>query len=580
MNDDRIPNERDLPPGRLESRREHLLAEANRRPTGPRLSPRLVAYASAGACAAVVGVALAVVFGGESTASASPYLVSSILRPDEQPTAVPCELPVLPFGCEGAVTVPEGPDLDGPPRVSGTTEIIGGTDKQQSRLRSIIEAMRPTAIREIEVSDHEDGVLLRMRALDNSGRTVWQELLVAGAFRDRSEASGEGVDVFLADGPLPPGDSRGFAGRDEADLVQERFESAAELGGFELDELTVFRPAGVAVAATISTDDPANFLVNKLPPFLALIGDLWTDYDGVNLRLVDDDDNVIWEVWSVARTAAGSVGSRQDIAGCSPIAHHGPTPPPCPVVAKEPKVDATPLTVDRIRTPEFDVRGYLTSGTYPQVSGSGAELVDVNAALRQAVLDDQEAYAVPATQQLTEMPWLLDDYDGDGVYSTSGGEASAKKNERISASSVVVSYLMPSKRRSPGGTEGAGWISATVDVQTGKNVELSDLFASPARGGAELAEMAKTLASRNACVERGLTDPYAGESYGKEFLPSSGNYRHFALTPEGLQLGFEQSEVANPICGRIRILVPYAAVRSLLGPEGQHLVAGVRAPAS
>jgi hypothetical protein len=487
---------------------------------------------------------------------------------------------VLPFGCEGAVTVPEGPDLDGPPRVSGTTEIIGGTDKQQSRLRSIVEAMRPTAIREIEVSPHESGVLLRMRALDNSGRTVWQELLVAGAFRDRSEASGEGVDVYLADGPLPPGDSRGFAGRDEAELVQKRFESAAEVGGFELDELSVFRPAGVAVAATFSSDDPAEFLVNSLPPFLALIGDLWADYDGVHLRLVDGDDNTIWEVWSVARTAGGSVGSRQDVAGCSPIAHHGPTPPPCPVTAKEPQVDATALAVGRVQTPKFEVRGYTTSGTYPQVSGRGVDLTGVNTALLEAVLEDQAAYAVPAKQMLAEQPWLLDNYDGDGVYSTSGGTASRRKEERLSASTVVVSYLMPSKRRYPGGTEGAGWISATVDAQSGEAVDLSDLFASPVKGEAELAQIAKTLASRSRCIERGLTDPYAGESYDKAFLPSSGNYRHFALTTEGLQLGFEQGEVANAICGRVRILVPYAAVRSLLGPDGQQLVAGVRAPAS
>jgi hypothetical protein len=42
--------------------------------------------------------------------------------------------------------------------------------------------------------------------------------------------------------------------------------------------------------------------------FLDGIGDRWHDYDGVYVRLVDEDGITVWETSTVARTAIGAAG--------------------------------------------------------------------------------------------------------------------------------------------------------------------------------------------------------------------------------------------------------------------------------
>jgi hypothetical protein len=92
----------------------------------------------------------------------------------------------------------------------------------------------------------------------------------------------------------------------------------------------VYRPDGVAVSAVLESDDPAGFLVHTMPRFLAAIGDPWQDYDGVYIRLADASGATVWETSTVVRMSEGSVGSREDLAGCSPVADFGPTPRRCP----------------------------------------------------------------------------------------------------------------------------------------------------------------------------------------------------------------------------------------------------------
>jgi hypothetical protein len=353
-----IPPLRDLPPGRLELRKEHLLAEIaqarHRRYSSPTLSfgrVRLAAIA-AGACAVagtvVLGIALT---GGSGARAGGPFLVQAVHGPSwgaytgtgnwagGSSATCTAAAQVL-FGCGGILAWPntQGLEAVGAPaskEPSQPTETTGGTPEEQRLLRSIVASMEPNAVTRIELVSSSRAVTLRMEA-DSSMRTLWQEALIAGAFRDRSSLAGNDLEVSLEDGEssgaITPGPSELPAARPgDTAKARQTFERTAQRSGANLDDLTIYRPDGVAVAVTLSTAHPASFLVEHMPGFLAGVGDRWHDYDGVYIRLVDGSGRTVWETSTAARTSAGAVGSLSELAGCSPIANWGPTPPACPV---------------------------------------------------------------------------------------------------------------------------------------------------------------------------------------------------------------------------------------------------------
>jgi hypothetical protein len=219
---------------------------------------------------------------------------------------------------------------------------------------------------------------------------------------------------------------------------------------------------------------------------------------------------------------------------------------------------ATPLRLVLAPTPPVPVRRYDTSGTYPQVRHDNIDLKDVNAALREAVLAGQRAYAPYARN---EKPRVV--YRESGVYRT------AVDRKRVSASTVVVSALMPATRELfPGQHEGDGWLAVTLRVPSGARVTISDLFANPDQGLRVLASAWRARIRRTgarSCIRL----------YPKTYSPTVENYRAFALTPGGLAVG--SPEVAA--CYRLLATVPYAVLRPHLSSLGARLVDGVRAAA-
>lgn len=123
--------------------------------------------------------------------------------------------------------------------------------------------------------------------------------------------------------PLPAATPQAVA------TARRTFEEAAAKIGVKLDELTIYEPDGVAASATLRSTAPAGFLKHEMPIFLAAIGDRWSDYDGVYLRVVDGSGSTVWETSTASRIMTGSVGSRVDLAGCSPVANWGGAPRPC-----------------------------------------------------------------------------------------------------------------------------------------------------------------------------------------------------------------------------------------------------------
>lgn len=233
---------------------------------------------------------------------------------------------------------------------------------------------------------------------------------------------------------------------------------------------------------------------------------------------------------------------------------------------------ASSLTVYRVATPPLPVPHYRTTGTYPQVSGEDVSLKAVNAALRQAVLDEQRRYARSARRAVSSTPKrLLRKYPG--IFMTS------PRSRLISASTVVVSGLIPTLELYPLGNDGAVWISVTVRVPSGTQVAIREMFAEPTRGLKQLASLAKgTVLSRNSCVRQSFNDPIGSEEWERGLAPTASNYRHFALTTRGLVIGFPVAQIAIPACGRVEAQVPYAGLRAYLSTLGKRLIAGVRRP--
>jgi hypothetical protein len=237
--------------------------------------------------------------------------------------------------------------------------------------------------------------------------------------------------------------------------------------------------------------------------------------------------------------------------------------------------DVRALSIRKVPTPALGVPNYQTSGTYIQVSGDGQRFRAVNAALRAAVLADQRGYARMARREEAETGSNAANYPYPGTYKT------APNRRLVSASSEVVSALIPTLRLYPGGNDGATWIAATIRVPSGARVRLGDLFANPSKGLAALARSVRSkLVSENACVRQSIgAEREIGLAYDlRGFDPKPGHYRYFALTPQGLAIGFPLGQVGAPTCNRVETTVPYSVIRPQLSALGRRLADAVRRP--
>lgn len=218
---------------------------------------------------------------------------------------------------------------------------------------------------------------------------------------------------------------------------------------------------------------------------------------------------------------------------------------------------ALPLFVTEAKTPRIGLPCVDTSGVYPRVSRVGVPLVAVNAAIRRAVLDDEHAFFDFRGCPPANVPHSIYETTPDPRWT--------------SASSIVVSALIPKTTLYDAGNEGGSWLSVTVRVADSHRVTLTELFREPARGLRALAAM----------VRERLSAPTACDPQDARFALFVDKYKYFALTVRGLAIGFPQADgVAIPSCGRIEVTIPYVLVKPYLSTLGRELVAGVRRPAT
>src|SRR4051812_4192084 len=158
---------------------------------------------------------------------------------------------------------------------------------------------------------------------------------------------------------------------------------------------------------------------------------------------------------------------------------------------------AVPLHVDRVPLPPLPAPHYDTRGSYPQVSRAGHDLRKVNAALRGAVVAEEARYARSARRDLRDNPW--NPQQGLGIFWVE------RRPRLVSATTRVVSTLMPFLELYPGGNDGSIWLAVNVLVPSGERVSVVDLFARQHSGLVALARAVRArMLQTNPCVRGSL----------------------------------------------------------------------------
>lgn len=280
--------------------------------------------------------------------------------------------------------------------------------------------------------------------------------------------------------------------------------------------------------------------------FAGRLGEVWAESDRALSVFFEDTEEVAWFAPQLVRRADRRATRLQLL----PAVVLGALALAAAALAGLGTSSVRGLEVVSASTPCLPVQGYVTSGAYPNVRGTSWRVARTNIALRRAVVTDQRRYARSAA--LHTVP------NRPGIYET------AIDPDLTSASTVVVSALMPALELHPGGHDGQTWVSTTIEVRSGNAVSLRELLANPSLALPPLVRdwKARLPGSTWRTVAK---DP-------ARYTPTLAHYRLFALTPTGLAFGFPQ----EPAGSRFAAVVPYRLVRPYLSSLGRRLVAGVR----
>jgi hypothetical protein len=173
-----------------------------------------------------------------------------------------------------------------------------------------------------------------------SGKTLesgWQASLAAVLFQRSAdvqvvarESSSGGVRIGRLPGDVsPPADVGSPISFQKELVLARRLISMVEGDGASVVSLTLARPAGLAVSATIQTGRPAAYLKHDLGAVLSILRR--PSLAGSFVRVVDRQGKRVLETGLGGNE--GSVSVLPALDGCSPIMHSermGYSPKPCP----------------------------------------------------------------------------------------------------------------------------------------------------------------------------------------------------------------------------------------------------------
>jgi hypothetical protein len=243
------------------------------------------------------------------------------------------------------------------------------------------------------------------------------------------------------------------------------------------------------------------------------------------------------------------------VAGCDSSSRHA---------AQDTKHTAA-LRLTELRTPALRVPGYHTTGTFPQFKAAALNLGIVNAAIRTAVVQAEAQYARWARKELASFSKI-------GIRPLGGNYKTQTERRLISASSRLVSVLIPVTRRIGGGPESQDWLALTMDVRSGARISLERLFVNPSMAFRTAARYVRGALRSNNCFRS--TSEYWRSGLG----PAAANFRSFALTVRGIVFGFSSGQIAAAGCGGFAITVPFDIIKPYLSVIGRQSIAVSRSP--
>jgi hypothetical protein len=318
-----IPGDRDFPAGHLKARRDHLVREA-RASTGPhrhglwflrftpRSATRIVVFAAVLIAIAIGGLAI------DRTTSGHKEFASAAVKVNLSSGGSSKEVTINVLSAMNARAQ------------NNNVEIAGGTSEQQDLLRTILSRMPDNSLTRVSVAPEtrmgETGVGLAIEALPGDfPRSDWEKMLVASAFRALSADRGLPPVVGL------PSPQAGYSPTSEtATEVEAKIRAAAGAAGAEVVQLQIYQPDGIAPAVILKVDDPGAFLKDRARAFLDASGNQSLNYEGMFIGVVDSNGAFVWETARNLLAMEGSVGTRPDLLGCSPIINLDTVPGPCP----------------------------------------------------------------------------------------------------------------------------------------------------------------------------------------------------------------------------------------------------------
>jgi hypothetical protein len=262
-------------------------------------------------------------------------------------------------------------------------------------------------------------------------------------------------------------------------------------------------------------------------------------------------------------TASPDVAAATQTAATTATVPSTATTPASQTTAAPPPVLHT-AHVTSIVAPRLPVEGYFTRASVPQVTGLH-NAAAANKILLATVTRDEQAFAPKAKNEESVLIQANEDMQGaNPVTPNRVTYAVLPTTKLVAARPGVVSALIPVARGSLFQPE--DYVSATIDMKTGKQATFDDLFKDPATARRAIAHAATDrLYATNTCIKHTLP-----RSSAADLRPKPANYRQFALLPRGVTFGFSGTQT---LCGRVAVALPYSVVRAHLTPLGKRLLA-------
>jgi hypothetical protein len=321
MNKLETPRDRDLPPGHLEARRDHLIREvrASIESGRHRLRFRPIGNTRPFVVSAAVLIAIAV----------GTFVAIDRMSSGTEPAAAAVKVTVSSSNSSKHVLVNVSRAIQTRMQ-NGEAEIVGGTAEQRDLLQTILSRMPDNSLTRVSIVPMtrmgEVGAALDIAVLPGDlPRSDWERMLLSSAFRALSAERGLTPVVGL------PSQQAGYSPTgDTAAAIEAKIRAAAAATAAEVVQLQIYQPDGIAPAVILKVGDPGAFLEHRAQAFLNAIGNRWFDYEGTFIEVVDNDGGFVWSTGTNSLASETSVGTRPDLSGCNPISTHGLIPPPCP----------------------------------------------------------------------------------------------------------------------------------------------------------------------------------------------------------------------------------------------------------